>query len=729
MMYLYMAEFSSVLKKTFLLESPSTPIHQRIAQKYVEELQKLGHQVILLHSQQFQSHIDLIQHVNQYKADFCIFLEPISTLSGFSDETQCFLFELIDTKLIFIHYETTLGCEISGSSVKQRAEYLKRKLIAFQKHEQRSHHFCIEYYMFLDLRSLGISKAHKIYHASEFVSDHAINSPDSFQFETSFVGHVIPGFYEVYGDDFLYSHLLYADFWNRVSDLTSGVERSAIDFSERFQNQIFPEDNTITKTAFKYLYVSLYRMLSLASRGEVLKRITNTTVDIIGGDPSYLNQQNLNRQIKRDNIKYHPANFAKDQVQSIYSSSKINLNITSLQFDTAIVNRVVDIAGVGGFVLTDWKPDLARLTSVASEISYRTIEELNAKLAYYSDPTHESERLEIADTLRQDIQKSCTYEALINFILNQLDTMEESSREVLRVDLGCGTRKPEGFLGVDVFPAPHVDIVADLTQRFPFPDSSVDFIRGYDVIEHLSDRLHTMNEIWRIGKPGAIVDLQVPSTDGRGAFQDPTHVSFWNINSFKYYCVEFPVYLDLCHRYGFKGAFSIVDLTERISDDQVVHIRAVLKVEKPSLNEQNTELNLNLRDINFVIFPNWQSSEEELATTLSELFKVILEHPESSHIALLVVLRDIDQEEAGFLISSVLMDLLYNESVNNSEDEPEIIFLESPSPQEWQTLQNRITARVQLSQKDDELNMLIPENIKTLAIEDIRNNQWVAIKE
>ncbi len=28
---------------------------------------------------------------------------------------------------------------------------------------------------------------------------------------------------------------------------------------------------------------------------------------------------------------------------------------------------------------------------------------------------------------------------------------------------------------------------------------------------------------------------QTPSTDGRGAFQDPTHVSFWNSNSFCYH--------------------------------------------------------------------------------------------------------------------------------------------------------------------------------------------------
>ena len=29
--------------------------------------------------------------------------------------------------------------------------------------------------------------------------------------------------------------------------------------------------------------------------------------------------------------------------------------------------------------------------------------------------------------------------------------------------------------------------------------------------------------------------VATPSTDGRGAFQDPTHVSFWNSNSFWYY--------------------------------------------------------------------------------------------------------------------------------------------------------------------------------------------------
>ncbi len=151
---------------------------------------------------------------------------------------------------------------------------------------------------------------------------------------------------------------------------------------------------------------------------------------------------------------------------------------------------------------------------------------------------------------------------------------------MLRVDLGCGPHKPDGFIGVDIFPGETVDIVADLNQGFPFEDHSVDELRAHDFIEHLPDRLKTMNEIWRVCKPGAIVDLFVPSSDGRGAFQDPTHVSFWNINSFLYYSIDSPQYLELCHRYGFRGAFKIISLDNQEYQDQVIHVKAILKAIK-----------------------------------------------------------------------------------------------------------------------------------------------------
>jgi predicted O-linked N-acetylglucosamine transferase (SPINDLY family)/glycosyltransferase involved in cell wall biosynthesis len=173
-----------------------------------------------------------------------------------------------------------------------------------------------------------------------------------------------------------------------------------------------------------------------------------------------------------------------------------------------------------------------------------------------------------------------TSDIIINMSNNQLDY------KPFRIDIGCGISKKNGFVGVDVCDGPGVDIVADLNKVFPFEDDSIDEIKAYDVIEHLYDRLHTMNEIWRVCKDGALIDIRVPSTDGRGAFQDPTHVSFWNINSFMYYSNDFPAYLELCQRYGFKGEFKILHLDHEESSGQVIHVIAKLQVVK-TLSEKH----------------------------------------------------------------------------------------------------------------------------------------------
>ena len=106
---------------------------------------------------------------------------------------------------------------------------------------------------------------------------------------------------------------------------------------------------------------------------------------------------------------------------------------------------------------------------------------------------------------------------------------------LLALDMGAAHRKKPGFLGVDMYDLPHVDIVADCSQRLPFEDNSVGVIRAVDFMEHVKDSIHLMNEFYRVLAHGGMLLSMTPSTDGRGAFQDPTHVSFWNENSFWYY--------------------------------------------------------------------------------------------------------------------------------------------------------------------------------------------------
>lgn len=103
---------------------------------------------------------------------------------------------------------------------------------------------------------------------------------------------------------------------------------------------------------------------------------------------------------------------------------------------------------------------------------------------------------------------------------------------LLKIDLCGGFNKPQGFTSIDLKDA---DIVTDLENGIPLQDNSVGVIRAHDALEHIKDSRKLMSEIHRVLAPGGILLSQTPSTDGRGAWQDPTHVSFWNMNSFWYW--------------------------------------------------------------------------------------------------------------------------------------------------------------------------------------------------
>jgi glycosyltransferase involved in cell wall biosynthesis len=108
-------------------------------------------------------------------------------------------------------------------------------------------------------------------------------------------------------------------------------------------------------------------------------------------------------------------------------------------------------------------------------------------------------------------------------------------RGLKALDLGAAHNKPPGYLGVDKYAAPDVDIVGDISQGIDLPDSSVGVIRAVDFLEHVPDKVGLFNELYRLLAHGGLLLSLTPSTDGRGAFQDPSHVAFYNENSFWYW--------------------------------------------------------------------------------------------------------------------------------------------------------------------------------------------------
>jgi SAM-dependent methyltransferase len=81
----------------------------------------------------------------------------------------------------------------------------------------------------------------------------------------------------------------------------------------------------------------------------------------------------------------------------------------------------------------------------------------------------------------------------------------------IRIDLGCGSAKKEGFIGLDMLASPCTDHVLDLTQdKFPFADNSVSHVFSSHFLEHIEIPDHVFSEIGRICREGAKIQLWTP---------------------------------------------------------------------------------------------------------------------------------------------------------------------------------------------------------------------------
>ncbi len=128
-------------------------------------------------------------------------------------------------------------------------------------------------------------------------------------------------------------------------------------------------------------------------------------------------------------------------------------------------------------------------------------------------------------------------------IAHQID-----ARRTPTLDVGCGTDKIPGAVGIDLVAGPEVDLVHDL-DRVPWPlaDNSFEVIRLRSVLEHLRNVVATIEEVYRIARPGATVIIGTPHFSSANAYTDPTHIHFFS-GRFMDYFVEGT---EMARHYGF----------------------------------------------------------------------------------------------------------------------------------------------------------------------------------
>lgn len=132
----------------------------------------------------------------------------------------------------------------------------------------------------------------------------------------------------------------------------------------------------------------------------------------------------------------------------------------------------------------------------------------------------------------------------------------------MKLNLGCADNILPGFLNVGLHPP--ADAIVDLTGPWPWPDSSVSEIKASHIIEHLPDRIHTMNSIWRVLVPGGQVVIDVPDASrGAGQWQDPTHCAPWSMNSFTYFDNRERNWRRFHRDYGILAKLRVMEWSER----------------------------------------------------------------------------------------------------------------------------------------------------------------------
>jgi ubiquinone/menaquinone biosynthesis C-methylase UbiE len=96
---------------------------------------------------------------------------------------------------------------------------------------------------------------------------------------------------------------------------------------------------------------------------------------------------------------------------------------------------------------------------------------------------------------------------------------------MMKINIGAGDTKLEGYVTLDYDANSNPDYQLDIEKdRFPFEDNTVETVVAHHILEHLGEGyFHCLQEIYRVCKHGAIVDIRVPHPRHDSFLADPTH--------------------------------------------------------------------------------------------------------------------------------------------------------------------------------------------------------------
>ena len=143
------------------------------------------------------------------------------------------------------------------------------------------------------------------------------------------------------------------------------------------------------------------------------------------------------------------------------------------------------------------------------------------------------------------------------------------------LDVGCGSNKFEGAIGLDNNPKTAADVIHDLGAiPYPFPDSEFDLIVTRHVAEHVPDLMAFVSELHRITRNGGRIRLVTPHYTNPDWATDPTHRNHINSYTFNTFMADrqvFNFYTDVRLR-PVKTYVSLLGLWKALGVEFVVNL-------------------------------------------------------------------------------------------------------------------------------------------------------------
>lgn len=160
----------------------------------------------------------------------------------------------------------------------------------------------------------------------------------------------------------------------------------------------------------------LQKKVTVEERRELLKTVSERFDTVLYTDSDTRKLPQIKNKGKADYLRVMPR---------IFANSRINLNITLRSIESGIPLRALDIMACGGFLLSNYQPELAEYFEEGKElVLFYDLQDCIDKIAYYLE--HEEERKEIARAGQRKVRELFSYQKKLKEILQIVEGKDES---------------------------------------------------------------------------------------------------------------------------------------------------------------------------------------------------------------------------------------------------------------------------------------------------------------